>query len=101
MHTETDLLALAHSTLGDLADRPALRVEDCARLLGVSRSAAYEAVRTGQIPSWRIGRRLLVPVAALIGRLAGVDSTANATRPGEAEAAYVTHHPRPGVIPAP
>jgi excisionase family DNA binding protein len=74
VHTETDLLALARHTLGDLADRPALRVEDCAHLLGVSRSAAYEAVRTGQIPSWRIGRRILVPVAALIGRLAGVES---------------------------
>lgn len=36
-------------------------VEEAGRLLGVSRGAAYEAVRRGEIPVIRIGRRLLVP----------------------------------------
>jgi excisionase family DNA binding protein len=37
-----------------------LKVEEAARLLGIGRSAAYEAVRRGEIPSVRIGRRVLV-----------------------------------------
>jgi excisionase family DNA binding protein len=40
-------------------------VEEAGRRLGVSRMAAYQAVWRGQIPSIRIGRRLLVPVAKL------------------------------------
>lgn len=35
------------------------------RLGGLSRQLVYEAVRTGQIPSIRIGRRILIPVSAL------------------------------------
>ena len=46
-------------------DKLAYTVEEAARLLGIGRSAAYEGVRTGQIPSIRIGRRILVPKAAL------------------------------------
>ena len=40
-------------------------VEEAAKILGIGRSAAYQAVRTGEIPAIRIGRRLLVPVQAL------------------------------------
>jgi excisionase family DNA binding protein len=40
-------------------------VQEVAQLLGISRGAAYEAVASGQIPSIRIGRRLLVPRASL------------------------------------
>ena len=40
-------------------------VEEAATILGIGRSAAYQAVRTGEIPAIRIGRRLLVPVQAL------------------------------------
>jgi excisionase family DNA binding protein len=42
-----------------------LSVEEAAAQLGIGRSLAYEAVRTGQIPSVRIGRRLLIPKLAL------------------------------------
>ena len=31
----------------------------------IGRSAAYEAARRGEIPTIRIGRKLLVPVAAI------------------------------------
>ena len=41
-------------------------VEEAGRMLGISRGSAYEAVRNGQIPSIRIGRRLLVPRARLL-----------------------------------
>ena len=40
-------------------------VEETGRILGIGRSSAYEAIRTGQIPSIRIGRRLLVPMVAI------------------------------------
>lgn len=40
-------------------------VEEAARLLRIGRSAAYEAVRRGQIPAVRLGRRLRVPRIAL------------------------------------
>ena len=40
-------------------------VTEVAKLLGISRGAAYEGVREGQIPALRIGRRILIPKAAL------------------------------------
>jgi excisionase family DNA binding protein len=39
-------------------------VEQAAKLLGIGRSTAYELVHTGDIPSLRLGRRLVVPIAA-------------------------------------
>ena len=39
-------------------------VEEAAKLLGIGRTAAYEGVRTGQIPSLRIGKRILIPIVA-------------------------------------
>lgn len=50
--------------------RLTLTVEEAAALLGISRAFAYEAVRRGEIPSIRIGRRVLVPRVAL-DRLVG------------------------------
>lgn len=47
-------------------ERLTLAVNEVAHLLGLSRGAAYEAVRTGQIPSIRIGRRIIIPRVALI-----------------------------------
>jgi excisionase family DNA binding protein len=52
----------------DLAPPPSrltYTVEEAADLIGVGRSAAYAAVRAGEIPSVRVGRRLLVPKCAL------------------------------------
>ncbi len=45
--------------------RKTLTVDETASALGISRNAAYEGVRRGEIPSIRVGRRLLVPRAAL------------------------------------
>lgn len=47
-------------------ERLTLTVNEVARLLGLSRGATYEAVRTGQIPSIRIGRRIIIPRVALV-----------------------------------
>ena len=46
-------------------DRLTYTVKECGRLLGISRQLAYEKVRTGEIPSLRMGRRLLIPRKAL------------------------------------
>lgn len=46
-------------------ERLTLTVEEAAPMLGISRAFAYEAVNRGEIPSIRIGRRVLVPRAAL------------------------------------
>jgi excisionase family DNA binding protein len=46
-------------------ERLTLTVPEAARLLGISRMTAYAAVREGALPSLRIGRRVLVPRAAL------------------------------------
>jgi excisionase family DNA binding protein len=40
-------------------------VEEAAELLGVGRGTAYEAARRGELPTVRLGRRLLVPRHAL------------------------------------
>jgi len=47
-------------------DEPlALSVVDAARMLGISRTLAYEAVARGELPSVRVGRRIVVPRRAL------------------------------------
>jgi len=45
----------------DQADRLVYSVPEAGRLLGLSRNAAYEAAKRGEIPTLRIGRLLLVP----------------------------------------
>ena len=40
-------------------------VEEMGEVLGISRSAAFSAVRNGTIPSLRLGRRTLVPKIAV------------------------------------
>lgn len=47
------------------SERPVLLVEEVARLLGISRSSGYQAVKNGDLPSIRIGRRVVVPTAKL------------------------------------
>jgi len=45
--------------------RLTMTVEEASEALGISRSLAYELVRRGEIPSLRLGRRIVVPVDAL------------------------------------
>lgn len=45
---------------------PTMSVPETAEFLGLGRSAVYEAVRTGTIPSLRIGRRIRIPSHALL-----------------------------------
>jgi excisionase family DNA binding protein len=60
-----------------------MSVDDAAEVLGISRSLAYELVRKGELPSLRLGRRLVVPVRAveaLVEDAVGSTSQAGALR---------------------
>ena len=48
-----------------IAEAQTVSVVEAARRLGIGRSLAYEAAQRGEIPAIRIGRRLVVPLAAL------------------------------------
>lgn len=61
--------------------KPVLTVEEAAKLLRISRGSAYEAARTGQLPTIRIGRRLLVPRVQLRAMLAGDDGDGRQKQP--------------------
>ncbi|MGH3056605.1 MAG: helix-turn-helix domain-containing protein [Gaiellaceae bacterium] len=50
---------------------PTLSVEEAGQVLGISRSSAYSAARTGDIPALRVGARLLVPREKLRRMLVG------------------------------
>jgi excisionase family DNA binding protein len=56
------------------ANQPEGRVitlNEVASILRISRGSAYEAAKRGEIPTIRIGRRLLVPMPAFERMLAG------------------------------
>ncbi len=52
------------SLVSEAAERLVYSVPEAGRLLGLSRNAAYAAAKRGDIPTIRIGRRLVVPKAA-------------------------------------
>lgn len=55
-------------------ERATITVEEAGELLGVHRSTAYAAARSGEIPTVRIGKgRILVPVIPLRRMLGEVD----------------------------
>jgi excisionase family DNA binding protein len=64
-----------------------LTVEEAGRLLGISRGAAYRAAACGQIPTIRVGRRLLVPTARLHQLLGLSDHHNSGVDPAEGETA--------------
>ena len=60
-----------HHEIAGKVERRTLTVEEAARALGIGRSAGYAAARNGELPTVKIGRRLLVPRDALDRMLAG------------------------------
>jgi excisionase family DNA binding protein len=49
----------------DDADRLIVTVDEARRMMGLSRGSMYQAINTGQVPSIRVGRRILIPRARL------------------------------------
>ena len=62
-------------SLDSIASRSTITVEEAASLLGIGRSAAYDAARRGQLPTRRLGRRLFVPVPAFLAWLGSTSET--------------------------
>jgi excisionase family DNA binding protein len=52
------------------SERRVVTLNEAAQMLRISRGSAYEAAKRKEIPTIRIGRRLLVPTAALERMLA-------------------------------
>jgi excisionase family DNA binding protein len=61
-------------------------VEEAGEILGISRSSAYEAAYRGDIPTLRIGKRILVPripFEKMLGKESKIESLQDATNDGE------------------
>jgi excisionase family DNA binding protein len=69
----------ATRTLAETPEPATMSIPAAARLLGISRSAGYRGANSGQIPTIRIGRRLLVPTARLHQLLGWQPDTATDT----------------------
>jgi len=59
-------------TLDDLRGRATITIPEASAVLSLSDWAGYQAAQRGEIPTLRIGRRLVVPVPALLRMLDGV-----------------------------
>jgi len=46
-------------------ERLTLTVKETAQMLGLSRNSTYQGVLTGEIPHLKVGKRILIPRAAL------------------------------------
>lgn len=55
-----------YTVLDEYSTKATISVEQAAKLLGVGRTAAYEAARRGEFPTRKLGRRVVVPVPALL-----------------------------------
>jgi len=55
-------------------ERIVYTVSEAARLLGISRPSAFQGIERGEIPHIRVGRRILIPKAALEKLLANAGS---------------------------
>jgi excisionase family DNA binding protein len=63
-NANTEIIQAVKSA-GPDSERRTVSVEEAGRILGVSRGSAYTLARTGELPTIRLGKRLLVPKAAL------------------------------------
>ena len=52
------------------ATRPTMAVDDVAAILDLDRKTVYAAIHAGEIPSIRVGRRILVPTIWLAATIA-------------------------------
>jgi excisionase family DNA binding protein len=59
---------------------PTVSIDEAGEMLGISRRSAYRAAARGEIPTLRLGRRLLVPTPRLLALL-GADHADGAGGP--------------------
>jgi excisionase family DNA binding protein len=82
------------------SQRLTLTVEEAARVIGCSRGLAYAAARRGELPTVRLGRKLLVPKHALYAWLGITDfSLANGDGEKGDTVAVPEKNGGPGAVP--
>ena len=52
--------------------RLTMTVTEAGKLLGIGRTSVYAAIHKGELPSFKIGRRILVPTSALARKIEGL-----------------------------
>ena len=62
--------------VSEIMGQPTCSVEEAAKVLHIGRTQAYRAVRSGELRSIRIGKRVLVPTQAITQLLNGGTSGA-------------------------
>lgn len=63
-------------TLPDPGQEPTITVERGAAILTLSTRSAYNAVDRGEIPSIRVGRRVVIPTKRFLEKFGLLDETA-------------------------
>ena len=66
-------------------DRLTVSLEEAGKLLGIGRSSAYGAIRRGELPFLKIGRRILVPRSALFRKIEYLQQDPNLWRGADRE----------------
>jgi len=72
----------SNGDVGRVVERLTVTVEEAAVMLGISRTTAYGCASRNEIPTVRLGRRVVVPTAALMAMLGG-----DGQRPGRSNEA--------------
>ncbi len=73
--------------VGPMVERLTVTVEEAAVMLGISRTTAYGCASRNEIPTVRLGRRVVVPTAALMAMLASEEQSPGRTKEARDEAA--------------
>lgn len=55
-----------------------MTVTEAANILGISRTTAYECVRSGDLPALRLGGRIVIPTKTIDDLLASATTTPDA-----------------------
>jgi excisionase family DNA binding protein len=69
------------SALSKHALPPTLTVEEAAGMLGISRGLAYQGVANGDLPSIKVGRRILIPTGRLMALLGPLSAEREQSEP--------------------
>lgn len=81
-------------------DRLAVSVEEAARLLGISRDLAYDLVARRELPSVRLGRRIVIPRFQLELLLGAQEAEGGASEREPAPSASPSESPKPAITSA-
>ena len=61
-------------TIDTVRERPTLSADETADFLHISSDLVYDGIHRGEIPSLKLGRKLLIPTAPLL-ELLGIEVT--------------------------